>query len=61
MLDIITLADLSMVNSSPECTMSFSDAPAILSSNSGLGVIGIFPPFFPNFLSRDVCTDSEVC
>ena len=49
----LTVADLSMVYSRPELTISFSDAPAILFVNSGLGSIGILPPFLPNFLSSE--------
>ena len=52
-LSWLTLADLSMVYSNPEWTISFSEAPAILSVNSGLGTIGIAPPRPPeNFASR---------
>lgn len=57
-LNELTFADLSIVNAKPECTISFSDAPAIFFWKVTDGIIGIFP-ISANFLSRDSCTDSE--
>lgn len=54
--EYLTLADLSIEYSRPECTISFSDAPETRVSNSGLGKIGILPPCLPNFLSSDCWT-----
>ena len=48
-----TLADLSIVYSSPELTISFSEAPAMRLLNSGVGVIGMEPARPPeNFASK---------
>lgn len=55
---LLTLADLSMVKAKPECTMSFSEAPAIFFWKLTDGIMGIRPTS-ENFLSNDSCTDSE--
>ncbi len=52
-----TLADLSMVYSRPELTISFSDAPAIRALKAGVDVMGMDPVLPPeNLASRLRCT-----
>lgn len=57
MKNVHTFADLSIVKARPECTMSFSEAPATLFWKATDGAMGILPTSLKT-LSNDSWTDS---